>query len=90
MRTHSHRSVIGTIEALIRDHPKLGIIAGSGCLAHDASLYLNVAGALGATRTLQRPFDLPTLMATINAVLAGGSENQPRSNQPTGKSAPSR
>lgn len=66
-----------TIKALRRDHPNLGIIAMSGGLAHDAPLYLNIAGALGANRTLRKPFDLPTLLVAIEEVLAGGGDKQP-------------
>ncbi len=42
----------------------------SGGLALDAPLYLNVASALGANRTLKKPFDLPTLLTAIKDVLA--------------------
>ena len=59
-----------TITALRHDHPKLGIIAMSGGLAQNAPLYLKVAGLLGATRTLQKPFDLQTLLTAIEEVLA--------------------
>lgn len=68
-----------TIEALRRDHPKLGIIAMSSGLAHDAPLYLKVAGALGANRKLQKPFGFPTLMAAIADVLAETGKGKPAS-----------
>ena len=68
-----------TIMELRRDYPKLGIIAMSGGLAHDAPLYLKVAGALGANRTLPKPFTLPTLMAAITDVLAEIGKGKPAS-----------
>jgi DNA-binding response OmpR family regulator len=68
-----------TIKALRRDHPKLGIIAMSGGLALNAPLYLKVAGALGANRTLPKPFELPTLMTAITDVLAETGKGKPAS-----------
>lgn len=60
---------IALVGELRRDYPTLGIIAMSGGLAHDAPLYLKLAGALGATRTLKKPFSLTTLLGTIEQVL---------------------
>jgi CheY-like chemotaxis protein len=62
-----------TIEALHRDYPKLGIIAMSGGLAQDAPLYLKIAAIVGATRTLRKPFDLPTLLTAIDECLPAGA-----------------
>lgn len=64
---------VETIETLRRDHPKLGIIAMSG----GPPLYLRVAGAIGANRTLPKPFDLPTLLAAITEVLAQTGNAKP-------------
>jgi two-component system sensor histidine kinase/response regulator len=66
-----------TIAALRRDQPTLGIIAMSGGLAHDAPLYLKVAGGLGANRTLKKPFALPILLAAIEDVLAAAGKKPP-------------
>ena len=41
----------------------------SGGLALDATLYLKVVTALGANRTLRKPFDLPALITAIEEVL---------------------
>ena len=68
---------IATIEELHRDFPNLGIIAMSGGLAHDAPLYLKLAGALGANRTLKKPFNLPTLLAAIEEVLRMAAKASP-------------
>ena len=70
---------IATIEELRRDYPKLGIIAMSGGLAQDASLYLRIAGALGANRMLNKPFELLTFLATIEEVLAEIGKDKPAS-----------
>jgi DNA-binding response OmpR family regulator len=59
---------IATIMDLRREEPKLGIIAMSG--SQNAPQYLKLASSLGANRTLAKPFDGPTLLATIEAVLA--------------------
>ena len=68
---------LATIRALRRDWPELGIIAMSGGLAHDPALYLKFAGAFGADLTLQKPFDLPTLVASIDEVLAATGRDKP-------------
>lgn len=61
---------IETIKALQRENPKIGIIAMAGGHPHDTQLYLKVAGALGAARILQKPFDLPAMLAAIEETLA--------------------
>ena len=61
---------IETIGDLRREDPNVGIIAMSGGLAHDAPLYLKLAGSLGATRTLKKPFGLPALLTAIEETLA--------------------
>lgn len=63
---------IATITELRRAHPKLGIIAMSVDRSNDAPLYLKFAHALGATRILKKPFDLPTLFKAVEEVLAEG------------------
>ncbi len=59
---------------LRRDFPSFGIIAMSGGAANNPALYLKIAGALGANRTLKKPFSLPMLLATMEEVLAAGSD----------------
>ena len=61
---------IATVRELRRANPKLGIIAMSGGLASDAPLYLQLAGGLGADRTLQKPFPLTVLLQAVKEVLA--------------------
>ncbi|MDO8539878.1 MAG: response regulator [Opitutaceae bacterium] len=61
---------LATVAELRRDYPALGIIAMSGGSARDPALYLKLAGAFGANRTLQKPFALPVLLAAIEEVLA--------------------
>ena len=68
---------VALIEELRRDYPHLAIIAMSGGIAHDAPLYLKLAGALGANRTLQKPFGLPALLAAIEEVLAASGKGKP-------------
>jgi DNA-binding response OmpR family regulator len=68
---------VATVMELRRDNPKLRIIAMSGGLAHDAPLYLKIAGAFGANRTLQKPFTLPILLQAIGEVLAKSDSRKP-------------
>ena len=68
---------IETILALRRESPCVGIIAMSGGLAHDAPLYLQIAGKMGAARTLLKPFTLAALLTAIEEVLAGGADQPP-------------
>jgi DNA-binding response OmpR family regulator len=58
-----------TVTDLRRENPKIGIIAMSGGHAHDAALYLKLAGAFGATRMLKKPFTLAVLFQTVLDVL---------------------
>ena len=67
---------VATIMELRRDYPKLGIIAMSGGLAHDAPLYLKIAKGVGASRTLPKPFTRPTLLTVIEEVFAASRESQ--------------
>jgi DNA-binding response OmpR family regulator len=60
---------IETIGDLRRVAPRLGIIAMSGELAHNPQIYLKIAGALGANRTLLKPFTMAVLLQTIRDVL---------------------
>ncbi len=68
---------IAVVTELRRDFPHVGIIAMSGGLAHDAPLYLKLAGTLGATRTLKKPFELTALLAAIDEVLAATAKAGP-------------
>lgn len=68
---------IATVRELRQVSPTVGIIAMSGGLAKDAPLYLKLAGGLGADRTLQKPFPLPTLLATVQEVLALSGKPRP-------------
>jgi DNA-binding response OmpR family regulator len=70
---------IETIIELRREFPAVGIIAMSGGPAHNAPLYLTVAGRLGAMRTLQKPFNLDRLLAAIRDVLAASAPTAPES-----------
>jgi DNA-binding response OmpR family regulator len=75
---------IATVMELRRAYPKLGIIVMSGGLAKDAPLYLQLAGGLGADRTLQKPFPLTELLKAVKEVLdQGGHVHKPR--HPPGK-----
>jgi len=67
------REGVATIIELRRDCPNLRVIAMTREPARVASLYLKIAGAVGATRTLKKPFALSTLLAAIEETLA---ENQ--------------
>jgi DNA-binding response OmpR family regulator len=57
------------IATLHREFPGTAIIAMSGGVAHEPELYLKIAGAFGATRTLKKPFELSTLLTLIEEVL---------------------
>jgi DNA-binding response OmpR family regulator len=58
-----------TVTELRRTNPKIGIIAMSGGHAHNAPVYLKIAGAFGANRMLKKPFTLTVLFQTIRDVL---------------------
>ena len=60
---------IETIMELRRRSPRLKIIAMSGGGQGTARNYLELAGKLGANRTLTKPFAFPELSATIAEVL---------------------
>jgi DNA-binding response OmpR family regulator len=68
---------LATVMELRRDHPRLGIIVMSGGLAHDAPLYLKMAGNFGANRTLKKPFELTALLTTVEEVLAESAGPRP-------------
>lgn len=76
---------IATVRELRRANPGLGIIAMSGGLASDAPLYLQLAGGLGADRTLQKPFPLPVLLQAVKEVLALDETARTRSKGPAQK-----
>ena len=69
---------IATVRALRQISATVGIIAMSGGFAKDAPLYLKLAGGLGADRTLQKPFPLPTLLEAVQEVLALSGKPRPR------------
>ncbi len=73
---------ITTVKELRRAHPEVGIIAMSGKLAVDPDLYLKIAAAFGANRTLKKPFDLSALQTAIEDVLAESGETSPPRNRP--------
>ncbi len=60
---------IETIRELRKDFPQLKIIAISGGGRAGPEGYLNVAKAIGANRTLSKPFDLKTLLAAVKELL---------------------
>lgn len=66
-----------TVAELRREDPNVGIIAMSGGLAHSAPLYLKLAGAFGANRSLKKPFTLDALLTAIQEVLAETGKDQP-------------
>lgn len=76
---------IATVRELRRANPGLGIIAMSGGLASDAPLYLQLAGGLGADRTLQKPFPLTVLLQAVKEVLAMGGTARTRPKGPAPK-----
>ena len=76
---------IATVRELRRAKPDLGIIAMSGGLASDAPLYLQLAGGLGADRTLQKPFPLSVLLQAVNEVLAMAGTTRVRHKGPAPK-----
>jgi DNA-binding response OmpR family regulator len=70
---------LSTIMEIRRINPGARVIAMSGGLAYDPSLYLKLASRFGADRVLPKPFHLVDLQDTVAAVLAS---------PPTDRSAP--
>lgn len=68
---------VATVTELRRENPGLPIVAMSGGLAYNPDLYLKLAGGMGASRTLRKPFDLPTLLTTLRDVLAESRPERP-------------
>ena len=60
---------VETILTLRRERPKLPIIAMSGGVTN-SKLYLDIAGKIGATRMLPKPFMPKALIALVEQVLA--------------------
>jgi DNA-binding response OmpR family regulator len=58
------------VEELRREFPDVPIIAMSGTLAIHGPLYLKIATAFGATRTINKPFKLAALLLVIDEVLS--------------------
>ena len=75
---------VETIIELRRERPALKIIAMSGGMPRSA-FYLNLAGHLGAQRTIEKPFTPTDLIRTIDELLAEPSEPPPK---PPGGSTP--
>ncbi|WP_029006730.1 response regulator [Azospirillum halopraeferens] len=65
-----HREGLATIMELRRLHPSVRIIAMSGGGAPEAPDLLPVAAALGARRTLRKPFTRAEVTEAVRAVLA--------------------
>lgn len=61
---------ISTIMELKRDYPDLKIIAMSGGGGHEPYGYLDIAGRVGADRTVAKPFSSEALIETINELLS--------------------
>jgi CheY-like chemotaxis protein len=57
------------VMALRDTHPPVKIIAISGAGPHGGGDYLAVARAMGASKVLQKPFSIATLIATIDELL---------------------
>jgi CheY-like chemotaxis protein len=72
-----NRDGTSAVAELRRDFPNLGIIAMSGGRAHNAPLYLQIAKAFGANRTLIKPFTNAAMLQAIGEVLADCSEDKP-------------
>jgi DNA-binding response OmpR family regulator len=68
---------IALVTELRRAYPELGIIAMSGGLARGAPLYLKMASAFGANRTLPKPFEFTVLLTLIEEVLTATGGNKP-------------
>jgi CheY-like chemotaxis protein len=64
------REGIEVIRAIRRLNPRARIVAMSGGAAAAPRLYLQMAGHLGADRTLLKPFSAATLLATVADLLA--------------------
>jgi DNA-binding response OmpR family regulator len=60
---------VETIITLRREQPKLPVIAMSGGTTN-SSVYLDIAGKIGARRVLSKPFTPKQLIETIDEVLA--------------------
>lgn len=75
---------IETIVELKQDFPDLRIIAMSGGGRIKKEDYLAVAGAVGATHAISKPFDAETLLDMVGALLRGGATELPpdRANEP--------
>jgi DNA-binding response OmpR family regulator len=66
-----HKEGIETIMELRRKHPGTRIIAMSGGGVGSGQDYLTLAGKLGASRLLAKPFGLDVFSAAVREVLAG-------------------
>ncbi|HVU33152.1 MAG TPA: response regulator [Opitutaceae bacterium] len=67
---------VETILQLRRNHPTLPIIAMSGGVAN-SKLYLTIAGRMGASRVIAKPFTPQYLLSVVNEVLADPSAPRP-------------
>lgn len=66
-----HKEGIETIMELRRRHPGTRIIAMSGGGVGSGQDYLTMAGKLGASRLLAKPFGLDVFSAAVREVLSG-------------------
>jgi DNA-binding NtrC family response regulator len=63
------------IKAIKQQQPKMKVVAISGGGKMRAPVYLNMAKKLGADRTLNKPFEMKELVATVEELLIE-SKNQ--------------
>ena len=67
------RSGIETISDLRSKHPGVKIIAVSGGGRTENLEFLEIAGKVGADRTIAKPFDLDEVVSTVRGLLDQGS-----------------
>ncbi len=75
-----------TVARLRREFPQLGIIAMSGGLACEPTIYLEIARTFGADSTIEKPFKMTALLQAIEDVLASQKHIPP--SRPGGPTAP--
>ena len=66
------RDGIETMTELRYSHPRLPVIAISGDVPLNRDLYLTIAGKLGASRVLAKPFKMDQLVAAAREAIAVG------------------
>jgi len=70
------------IKKMRQKHPNMGIVAISGGPTLNSPLYLRVAKAMGADRTLIKPFTLKGLAAAIEETLSSRAGDVPPAGPP--------